>query len=116
MTTVERRYWSDCISEAAADCGLAMTEQQRDALSKAVEGAHEQYGMAFYSPPPSDLRNDMERKWTAKFTKQQDEMERLAVNAQNAIKRAMGFNAEEHITIGEDGEVFRINGRTERVL
>lgn len=49
------QYWKECICEAAGDCGCdEMTAEQLNAIVEAVQGAHENYGMAFYSPPDSD--------------------------------------------------------------
>ena len=38
-------YWQECIAVAAEECGLTITDEQRDYLAEAVEGAHEYYGM-----------------------------------------------------------------------
>jgi len=40
-------YWKECISTAADECGLVLTEEQLECLSVYVEGSHENYGMAF---------------------------------------------------------------------
>lgn len=47
-------YWKECISIAAEDCGLKMTDEQLDMLAGSVESGHENYGMAFYSPPAGE--------------------------------------------------------------
>lgn len=40
-------YWKECISIAADECGLVLTEEQLECLASSVEGGHENYGMAF---------------------------------------------------------------------
>lgn len=40
-------YWEECISQAADECGLVLTEEQLRFLTEAVKGSHESYGMAF---------------------------------------------------------------------
>ena len=40
-------YWKECISIAADECGLVLTEEQLECLADSVEGGHENYGMAF---------------------------------------------------------------------
>lgn len=47
-------YWKECIAIAAEDCGLTMTDEQLDMLAGSVESGHENYGMAFYSPPAGE--------------------------------------------------------------
>lgn len=44
-------YWKECISIAADECDLSLTKEQLDYLASSVEGGHDNYGMAFYSPP-----------------------------------------------------------------
>jgi hypothetical protein len=39
-------YWEDCISEAADECGLVMTNKQLMFMVSAVEGSHKNYGLA----------------------------------------------------------------------
>lgn len=39
-------YWEECISIAAEECGLTLTDEQLKYLTDAVEGGHENYGMA----------------------------------------------------------------------
>jgi len=56
------KYWRECLSDAATECGLEITSSQLDILSEAIENAHENYGMAFYTPPASDRFADMERE------------------------------------------------------
>ena len=51
-------YWKECISLAAEDCGLAMTSEQLESLADSVQGGHENYGMAFYSPPAHERMDD----------------------------------------------------------
>lgn len=47
-------YWAECISIAADECGLELTPEQMAYLADAASGAHEHYGMAFYSPSRID--------------------------------------------------------------
>jgi len=41
------RYWEECIREALEDCGLSATDEQIEVIVDTVEGAHDNYGMAF---------------------------------------------------------------------
>lgn len=60
-------YWKECISIAAEECGLTLTDEQLDALASSAQAGHEHYGMAFYSPPSSDRYDQIEREWKAKL-------------------------------------------------
>jgi hypothetical protein len=40
-------YWRECIEIAFADAGIVATEGQIETVVGAVEGSHENYGMAF---------------------------------------------------------------------
>lgn len=53
-------YWTECIDIAAEECCLALTDEQRSCLAESVSGGHENYGMAFYSPPAGEhLKNEI---------------------------------------------------------
>ena len=108
-------YWKDCISQAADDCGLTVTEEQLKCLAESAEVAHENYGMAFYSPPASDRINDIEREWKLKLEAKERELERYRANAETAIKEALQQPSNAQVSIGEHGEVFRHGGRTDQI-
>lgn len=111
----EQDYWKECISIAAEDCGLAMSQEQLNYLAGAVERGHDTYSMAFYSPPPSDRVNEIEREWKAKLKAQQEEHDKYVHNAETAVKQALRVHRDDRVTIGSYGEVLRHAGRTERI-
>jgi hypothetical protein len=113
--TAQLDYWKECIAIAAEECELALTPEQLNYLAEAAESGHEHYGMAFYSPPPSDRLNDIEREWKAKLKAVQDDHERYVRNSETAIKQALRVHRDDQVTIGEYGEVLRHGGRTERI-
>jgi hypothetical protein len=43
-------YWLECIAEALSEAGVTATDVQIKEIAGFVEGAHENYGMAFYQP------------------------------------------------------------------
>lgn len=68
-------YWKECVSIAMDETGLKATPEQIEYVAGAVESGHENYGMAFYQPPPSenpvydelkkakdDLRKELEKR------------------------------------------------------
>lgn len=108
-------YWKECISQAAEDCGLAMTDDQLTELAESVKSGHENYGMAFYSPPDHERMDDIENEWKAKLKAKDQELERYRSNAETAIKQALRQHSDAQVSIGEYGEVTRYGGRTERI-
>ena len=73
--SAEDDYWSECIADAAESCGLELTAEQRKCLVESVQAAHENYGMAFYSPPSSDRLDSINSEWEAKFRRLQAEFD-----------------------------------------
>lgn len=108
-------YWAECIADAAEEIGLAITDEQRAHLASSVQGAHENYGMAFYSPPPSDRMNEIDRGWQKRFDALQTEFDQYRGNAEKAVGKALRQFSDASISIGDDGEVFRHGGRTEQI-
>lgn len=109
-------YWIECISLGAEECGLTLTTEQLQALAESVEGGHDNYGMAFYSPPSSDRYDDIEREWKRKLTDKEQEFERYRRNSETAVRRALKYPSDSVLSIGEYGSVFSHGGRTEQVL
>lgn len=66
MSTSSLDYWKEGIASSLEEVGVVLNEEQLTHLAKGVECAHENYGMAFYSPPASDRIADSERGWKAK--------------------------------------------------
>ena len=108
-------YWKECISLAADECGLTLTSEQLECLASSAEAGHENYGMAFYSPPAGDRIADIERGWKEKVARVETEAERYRANAETAIKRALRQRDDANVSIGEYGEVHRHGGRTEQI-
>jgi hypothetical protein len=71
------KYWEECIATAAEECGATLTQEQIESIAGAAEGGHENYGMAFYSPPAGDRIAVIESEWKAKLKAAQDEADRL---------------------------------------
>ena len=108
-------YWKECISIAANECDLKLTPEQLTYIADSVSGGHECYGMAFYSPPPSDRINDIEREQGRKFKALQADFDKYRDNAETAVKRALRQHRDAQVTIGEYGKVIRNDGRTEQI-
>ena len=108
-------YWKACIAEGADSCGLSLTDEHLTELAESVMGGHENYGMAFYSPPSIDRLNSIESEWKATYSQLQREFDPYRGNAETAVKKALRQYSDSNVSIGEYGEVFRHGGRTEQI-
>lgn len=109
----ERDYWKECIAVALDGEGVTLPDEVIAALAESVAVGHENYGMAFYSPPASDRISVMEREWQAKIEAVQREYDEYRGNAESAVRRALRQHDDALVTIGDGGEVLRHDGRTE---
>jgi hypothetical protein len=120
MSDAHTEYWAECVSCAFEDCGAwetwtALTAEQKADIAKALQGAHECHGMAFYSPPASDRLNAIESEWRAKYEKLEREFESYRNDAETAVKVALRQYSDARVSIGKHGEVLRHGGRTEQI-
>lgn len=109
------QYWQECIAAAADECGLQISGHDLDVIADAVEMGHENYGMAFYSPPASDRISTIEGEWKQKLDALQREFDRYRENAEKAVGQALRQHHDASIQIGEHGDVFRYDGRTTQI-
>jgi hypothetical protein len=55
-------YWEECITEAFDDAGIEATKEQIDTVTSWVDGAHENYGMAFgHDCIPNPMESEVEK-------------------------------------------------------
>ena len=113
--SAENDYWSECLWSAADECALELTAEQHKCLAESVQVAHENYGMAFYSPPSSDRLDVINAEWEAKFKRLQAEFDAYKGNAESAVKKALRQYSDSQVTIGEGGEVWRHGGRSTQI-
>ena len=111
----KKDYWQECIAIGAEECGLTLTSEQLECLAGSAEGGHDNYGMAFYSPPSSDRLHVIENEWKAKHAALQREFDAYRSNAETTVKRALRQYSDANVSIGDHGEVFRHGGRTEQI-
>lgn len=116
MSAKNDAYWRECVETALDECGLAATAEQIEYIAGAASGAHEHYGMAFYSPPSFDGYARQEREWKAKFEALQREFDQYRSGAERAVRTALRQRHDESIGIQPDGSVLRYGGRTEQIL
>lgn len=113
--SAQRDYWQECMAIAAEECDLKLTPEQLDCLASSAESGHEHYGMAFYSPPPSERLSEIEDGWKKKLKALQAEFDRYKDNAETAVKQALRVHREDHVSIEPHGEVLMHGGHTVRI-
>lgn len=116
MSYSQADYWNECISNAAEEAGIELTEDQVEVLADSVRIGHENYGMAFYSPPASDRLNDIERDAKARYARLEAEFEAYRNGAEKAVKSALRRHRDDNVGISPNGEVHCYGGRIERIL
>lgn len=110
-------YWEEAVSIAFDEAGVwdaydGLSKEARARIGESLQGSHENYGMAFYSPPSSDRTNQIEREWAAKYKALQREFDAYREDAETAVKRALRVHSDASVTIGKHGEVVKYDGRT----
>ena len=113
--SAESDYWAECIWSAADDCSLTLTAEQHKCLAESAQAGHENYGMAFYSPPSSDYFDRANAEWEAKFKRLQAEFDAYKGNAEAAVRKALRQYSDAQVTIGEGGEVWRHGGHSTQI-
>ena len=108
-------YWQECISEGADECGVTFGPGQLATIARTVEVAHDNYGMAFYSPPASDRIAVITGEWEAKYKSLQADFDAYKRNASEAVKQSLHLRRDDQVTIEEHGAVYRHGGRTEQI-
>lgn len=56
------QYWEECIASSLDEHGITVTSEQITAIAADIAGAHECYGMAFYTPENPALSELREAK------------------------------------------------------
>jgi len=73
MSDAQRDYWTECVEISFEEAGISATPEQIEIVAGGVEGCHENYGMAFYTPPAGEyLRSevaDLKRQLQAEIDK-----------------------------------------------
>jgi len=115
MTDTKHNYWLELLSSSFEECGVTATSNQLRAIAEDVMLGHDNYGMAFYSPPPSDRLQEIKLEYQKKQEKLQYEFDKYRENAEIAIKKALKQYNDANVSIEENGEVMRYDGRTTRI-
>ena len=52
--STQQDYWKECLASSFEEHGISVPPEVLTRIANDVQGAHENYGMAFYSPPPGE--------------------------------------------------------------
>jgi hypothetical protein len=111
LKQIKLDYWEECLSSSFEEHGVNATPEQFKAVAKDVQAGHDNYGMAFYSPPGNDRMADMEREWQKRYNTLKCEFDKYRKNAEMAVRISLKQPSDVNLSIGDDGEVTRCNGR-----
>lgn len=105
-------YWQESFEIAADEVGLQYTPEQAETIGEALKISHENYGLAHYSPPSSDIYAAQDREWKQKYDALQAEFDRYRGNAEEAVRKKFRVHSQDGVSIGEHGAVYSHGGRT----
>lgn len=102
--TPEQEYWLESLNDALERVNSfhCISASQKADVAKSLEVSHDNYGMAFYSPPSSDMHN----RETDKLKQRIKELEQQLHDANLNFKKnvAMRRNCDPYdVTLGENG-------------
>jgi Cys-tRNA synthase (O-phospho-L-seryl-tRNA:Cys-tRNA synthase) len=97
-------YWKECVSESFDDAGIVATKEQIDIVASWVDGAHENYGMAFgYDAIPNPMLTEVENL-KAKIAKLEELHERQIHGIKKGVANRRNVDIHD-VHIEEDGHV-----------
>lgn len=113
-------YWQESVEIAFDEIGKwdlieSLTDDERKQIGEALAGSYENYGLAHYTPPASDRFAAMEREWQQRVEDERDRTEAARRGAEKAVRRALRLMPSTNISVTDDGEVYRYDGRVERI-
>lgn len=92
-----------------------MTVEQRASIGESLAGSVENEGLAIYRPSSGDRIASIEREWQQRLEEERDRTEAARKGAEIAMRRVLRVHRDDQISITDGGEVYRSNGRTERI-
>lgn len=97
-------YWEECIRESFEDAGIKATEEQIYTVVSWVDGAHENYGMAFgHDCIPNPLNSEVESlKRRIRELEEKHEQQLFGIKKGVALRRNV---TPQDVHIEDDGHV-----------
>lgn len=108
-------YWSEIISECAAERGIVITDEQLPGFAEDMFIASDTMDQAFPVPSSLDWLGEIEREHQRKLKAVERERDEIRRAADTVIRREIGAFPNTPISYNEYGEVFTHSGRTEQV-
>lgn len=97
-------YWHECIAESFDDAGITATEEQIKTVASWVEGAHENYGMAFgHDCIPNPMETEV-NELKKKIEKLEQSHETQLSGIRSGIARRRGVDISD-VYIEPNGDV-----------
>lgn len=92
-----------------------MTSEQRKAVGESLAGSAENEGLAVYRPSANDRLADIEREWRQRLEDERDRTDAARKGAEIAVRNILRVHKDVPISVTDGGEVYRYDGRTERL-
>ena len=91
VVSAEENYWRDAVSIALEESGApALNAEQLAEVADSIESSHDNYSMAFYSPPQSERTNSLMDEATKPLKAEVERLERIVEVFTNSVKRRRG--------------------------
>lgn len=97
-------YWKECISIAADDIGLVLTDEQLDYLADSVEGGYENYGMALGHDAIPNTREAEVEKLKAEIRKLEENHDRQLWGIKKEVAQRRNVTPHD-VHVEDDGHV-----------
>ena len=100
-------YWEECIRESFDEAGIEATKEQIDTVVSWVDGAHENYGMAFgHDAIPNPMESEVD-KLKKRLAKQQEEYEAREFIFKNSVARRRNIDVSRVYLEGDSVMISR---------
>lgn len=97
-------YWNECIAEAFEDASIKATDEQIDTVAGWVEGAHENFGMAFgHDAIPNPMASEVE-SLKAKIRKMEESHDKQIWGIKKGVAQRRDITPQD-VHIEDDGHV-----------
>lgn len=116
----QEKYWEEALSDAFDGCNAThiwgmLSEEQKNDIAKSIRISEECKSLAFYTPPPSDRLNEIEREHKRKIKELEDRLEEQREGFTKALGKTLKLEHTK-LYLNKDGGIDYTNGRTYEVL
>jgi len=120
MSDAYAEYYREAVELAFDGCGLWDAIKDIPAatmleIGAAIAESVENQSLAIYSPPASDRLASLEREWRQRVEDERDRTEAARKGAETAVRNILRIHRDVPLSVTDGGEVYRSDGRMERV-